>query len=71
MPLKIEINNSYYSHFVIIINGRRFFQCLFTEADRTKAYLWMEGYMQGLEDPDIQFDDSNESDKDLFTLVMW
>ena len=71
MLLKIGINKYFSPHFVMIINGKRMFQCLFSEEDRTKAYLWMEGYIEGLGNPNIQFDDRNDNDNDLPLLIMW
>lgn len=71
MVQRIKTLMGYHPHFTLIINGRRMFQCFFSEADRDRAYLWMEGYVHGLNDPSIQFDDKELNDVNLHSLIMW
>ena len=72
MVSAVQFQKVYTAHFVLIINGKRTFQCLFSETDRDKTYLWMEGYVFGLRDSNIQFDDiNNSSDIDLPSTVFW
>jgi hypothetical protein len=60
-----------FAHFVLIINGRRMFRCMFSEPDRDKVYPWMEGYLHGLGNPDIQFDEVHDTDTGLFDTLIW
>ena len=67
----VEINKTYFAHFVLIVSGKRMFRCLTTEQDRGKMYHWMEGYLHGLGNPEIQFDDLKEDDIGLFDMILW
>ena len=71
MAKEITTLINYKPHFTLIINGRRMFRCFFSEHDYNKAYLWMEGYVHGLSDSSIQFDDAEPNDVNLLSLIMW
>lgn len=71
MSHRIKSLMGFHPHFTMIINGKRMFQCFFSDNDRDRCYLWMEGYIHGMNDPSIQFDDKEIGDASLHSLIIW